>query len=310
MKQIILAHLALLGVNILYGANHLLAKGVMPDYMGPNAFIFFRVSVTTLLFFVLFKLFIREKVAKKDYIRLAICGFFGVAMNQLFFFNGLELTSAFNAGVIMTSTPILVVILAFFILKESITVLKTIGVLIGAVGAIALMLVGHVDGFDSSIGDLFILINALSFGIYLVLVKPLMSKYNPLTVITYNFLFGLLFVIAYPSVITELISTNYAAFPFEIILKIGYVILGATFLTYLLNIYALKHVSPSVSGSYIYTQPMMVIFFTLLFAQIGWSQDYTGSITLEKIAYMLMIFTGVYLISRSTYLQRKKKRNL
>lgn len=306
MKQIILAHLALLGVNVLYGANHLLAKGVMPDFMGPNAFIFFRVSVTTLLFFILFKLFVREKVDKKDFIRLAICGFFGVAMNQLFFFNGLELTSAFNAGVIMTSTPILVVILAFFILKESITLLKSIGVIIGAVGAIALMLVGHVDGFDSSIGDLFILINALSFGIYLVLVKPLMSKYNPLTVITYNFLFGLLFVLAYPSVIEELINTNYAAFPTEILVKIGYVIIGATFFTYLLNIFALKHVSPSVSGSYIYTQPMMVIFFTILFAKIGWSEDYSGSITFEKIAYMLMIFTGVYLISRSTYLQRKR----
>lgn len=309
MKQVVLAHLALLGVNILYGANHLLAKGVMPEFMGPNVFIFFRVSITTLLFFLLFKLFVREKVDKKDYIRLALCGFFGVAMNQLFFFNGLELTSAFNAGVIMTSTPILVVILAFFVLKESITFLKSIGVIIGAVGAVALMLVGHVDGFDSSIGDLFILINALSFGIYLVLVKPLMAKYNPLTVITYNFLFGLLFVIAYPNVIQELIITNYAAIPFEILLKIGYVIIGATFFTYLLNIFALKHVSPSVSGSYIYTQPMMVIFFTLLFAQIGWAEDYTGSITFEKIAYMLMIFTGVYLISRSTYLQKKRKQN-
>lgn len=310
MKQIVFAHLALLGVNILYGANHLLAKGVMPDYMGPNAFIFFRVSVTTILFFVLFKIFIREKVDKKDLIRLAICGFFGVAMNQLFFFNGLELTSAFNAGIIMTSTPILVVILAFFILKESITFLKSLGIIIGAIGAIALMMVGHVDGFDSSIGDLFILINALSFGIYLVLVKPLMSKYNPLTVITYNFLFGLLFVLAYPNVIQELINTNYAAFPIEILFKIGYVIIGATFLTYLLNIFALKHVSPSVSGSYIYTQPIMVMFFTFLFASIGWSEDFTGSITLEKIAYMLMIFTGVYLISRSTYLQRKRKNSI
>jgi drug/metabolite transporter (DMT)-like permease len=309
MKQIILAHLALLGVNVLYGANHLLAKGVMPDYMGPNAFIFFRVSITALLFFLMFKLFVRQKVDKKDYLRLALCGFFGVAMNQLFFFNGLELTSAFNAGVIMTSTPILVVVLAYFVLKESITFLKLIGVIIGAVGAIALMLVGHVDGFDSSIGDLFILINALSFGIYLVLVKPLMTKYNPLTVITYNFLFGLLFVVAYPNVIDELINTNYSLFPFEIVLKTGYVIIGATFLTYLLNIYALKHVSPSVSGSYIYTQPMMVILFTLVFAEIGWSEDYTGAITFEKIAYMLMIFSGVYLISRSTYLQRKRKQN-
>lgn len=309
MRQVLLAHLALIGVNLLYGANHLLAKGVMPDYMGPNAFIFFRVFVTALLFFSIFKLFIREKVKRQDWLRLAICGFFGVAMNQLFFFNGLSLTSAFNAGIIMTSTPILVVILAFFILKEAITLLKVVGILIGAVGAIALMSAGQVQGFDSSIGDLYILINALSFGIYLVLVKPLMAKYNPLTVITYNFLFGLLFVLAYPSVIEEVLATNYAGFTMEIVLKTSYVILGATFFTYLLNIYALKHVSPSVSGSYIYTQPVMVMGFTFLFAAIGWSADFTRSITLEKMAYMLMIFTGVFLISRSTYVQRRGKRN-
>jgi len=306
MSKIFSAHLALLGVNIFYGANHLLAKGVMPNYMGPNAFIFFRVVVTTGLFWLLHAIFIREKVARKDLLRLATCGFFGVAMNQLFFFNGLELTSAINAGIIMTSTPILVVILAFFILKEPITRLKIIGVLLGAVGAISLTLAGRMPGFDSSLGDLFIFINALSFGIYLVIVKPLMNKYNPLTVISYNFLFGLIFVLSYPSVLDEVLTTNYVSFPIEIWLKIGFVIIGATFLTYLLNIYALKHVSPSVSGSYIYTQPVLVMLFTLLFGYIGWSADYSGAITLEKIAYMLMIFTGVYLISLASRRSRKK----
>lgn len=156
MNKIIGAHLALLGVNIFYGANHIFAKGVMPDYLGPNAFIFLRVLITSILFFALHRIFIREKVKREDLIRLAICGFFGVAMNQLFFFNGLEITSAINAGIIMTSTPILVVILSFFILKEPITKMKAIGVLIGAIGAIALTIAGRMPGFDSSLGDLFI----------------------------------------------------------------------------------------------------------------------------------------------------------
>lgn len=306
MSKLIFAHLALLGLNVIYGANHLLAKGVMPKYLGPNAFIFFRVSITAILFWLIHIFFIREKVMRSDLIRLAICGFFGVAMNQLFFFNGLELTSAINSGIIMTSTPIIVVILAFFILKEPITTLKMIGIGIGAVGAIALTLVGRTPDFDSSLGDLFVLINASSFGLYLVLVKPLMAKYRPLTVITYNFLFGLLFVLAYPSVLQEVITANYALFPIEVWYKIGFVIIGATFVTYLLNIFALKHVSPSVSGSYIYTQPILVMLFTLLFTYLGWSDDYSAAITLEKIAYMLMIFTGVYLISRSSYLTRKR----
>ena len=286
MNKIVLAHLALLGVNVLYGANHLFAKGVTPDFLGPNAFIFYRVLVTSILLLLLFLLFSRESVQKRDLLMLAITGFFGVAMNQLFFFNGLAITSALNAGIIMTSTPVLVVILAFFILKEPITVQKAIGILLGALGAIALTLGGRVPGFDSLLGDIFILINALSFGIYLVLVKPLMKKYKPLTVITYNFLFGLLFVLAYPSVLDEVVHANYAQFSDEVWWKIGYVIIGATLLTYLLNIFALKHVSPSVSGSYIYTQPIMVILFTFLFAYIGWSMDYARTVTFEKIAYM------------------------
>lgn len=305
MNKIIGAHLALLGVNIFYGANHIFAKGVMPDYLGPNAFIFLRVLITSILFFALHRIFIREKVKREDLIRLAICGFFGVAMNQLFFFNGLEITSAINAGIIMTSTPILVVILSFFILKEPITKMKAIGVLVGAIGAIALTIAGRMPGFDSSLGDLFIFINALSFGLYLVLVKPLMKKYNPLTVITYNFLFGLLFVLAYPSVLTEVVTTDFSMFPASIWYKITFIVIGATFFTYLLNIYALKHVSPSVSGSYIYTQPVLVIFFTILFAAVGWAEDYSGAITFEKILYMLMIFSGVYLISRSSYLTKR-----
>ena len=300
MSNAIRAHLALIGVNIFYGANHIVAKGVMPDYLGPNAFIFFRVSVTSILFFIFFKLFINEKIDKKDYYKFALCGLFGVTINQLFFFNGLEITSAFNAGIIMTSTPILVVLLAFFILKEQITVVKIIGIVSGAIGAILLTSAGRIPGFDNPTGDLFIFINALSFGLYLVLVKPLMSKYKPLTVITYNFLFGLFFVCCYPNVSQELIETNFNQFNTVIWLRITFVIIGATFFTYLLNIYALKYVSPSVSGSYIYTQPILVIIFTILFGYLGWAEDYSGSISFEKISYMLLIFLGVYLISKGS----------
>ncbi|MEX2483828.1 MAG: DMT family transporter [Brumimicrobium sp.] len=310
MSKVLLAHLALFALNVLYGANHLFAKGVMPDYLGPNVFILFRAFVATVLFVLIFLLFVREKVERKDLFRLAFCGLFGVALNQLFFFNGLELTSAINVGIIMTSTPILVVILSYFLLKERITQLKVIGVLIGAVGAIALTVAGRIKGFDSSLGDLFVFINASSFAVYLVLVKPLMSKYKPMTVITYNFMFGLLFIMAYPEVWFDLSIVNFELFPQSIWLKIGFVIIGATFFTYLLNIFALKHVSPSVSGSYIYTQPVLVMFFTVFFAYLGWTENFVGAITFEKVAYMLMIFTGVYLISRSSYIERKRMKRI
>ncbi|PKR82313.1 EamA/RhaT family transporter [Brumimicrobium salinarum] len=310
MNKVILAHFALFALNAIYGANHLLAKGVTPDYLGPSGLILVRGAITTILFVLLFLLFIREKVDKKDLPRLAITGLFGVCLNQLFFFNGLALTSPMNVGIIMTSTPILVVILSYFLLKERITKLKAIGVLVGAVGAIALTTIGQQPEFDSSIGDLYIFINALSFGVYLVVVKPLMNKYNPLTVITYNFIFGLIFIMMYPPVWTDVFEANFHIFPPEIWSKITFIVVGATFFTYLLNTFALKQVTPSVSGSYIYTQPVLVMIFTFLFAYIGWTESFIGAISVEKTLYMLMIFAGVFMISRSSYRERKRKERM
>lgn len=292
------AHLALLFVNVLYGASHVLAKGVMPQFLSPNVFILFRVLGATLLFWLVISFIGREKIDKADYPRLIACGLFGVAINQLFFFHGLNLSSAFNSGIIMALNPIMVAILSFFFLKERVTLLRTFGIALGATGAILLTLKGATGKGDSSLGDLFLFINSLSYAIYLVIVKPLMQRYKPITVITWVFTFGLGFVILFPPTLPQFIATNYSGFTSEIILKIGYVIVGVTFLTYLLTMFGLKYLSPTVSSSYIYTQPVTVILFAWLFAILNWSEDYTGTITIEKIGYMLIIFTGVYITSK------------
>ena len=292
------AHLALLFVNVLYGASHVLAKGVMPQFLSPNVFILFRVLGATLLFWLVISFIGREKIDKADYPRLIACGLFGVAINQLFFFHGLNLSSAFNSGIIMALNPIMVAVLSFFLLKERVTLLRTFGIALGATGAILLTLKGATGKGDSSLGDLFLFINSLSYAIYLVIVKPLMQRYKPITVITWVFTFGLGFVILFPPTVPQFIATNYSGFTSEIILKIGYVIVGVTFLTYLLTMFGLKYLSPTVSSSYIYTQPVTVILFAWLFAILNWSEDYTGTITFEKIGYMLVIFTGVYITSK------------
>lgn len=296
-SSIIKAHLALFTVNALYGINHVVAKGVMSGEMKPSAFIFLRASGAVILFWIVKLLFIREKVERKDLFRLAACGLFGVAINQLFFFNGLNLTSSINTGIIMTVNPIMVVILSYFILKERITWRKSVGILIGATGSVLLTLTAGSGATDSALGDMFIFINAASYAVYLVLVKPLMSKYKPLTVITYVFTFGLLYVVLYPPSLMELTSMDFANIPMSQYGVILFVIVGVTFLTYLLTVYGLQYVSPSVSSAYIYLQPVLVMFFAVSFAYMGWAEDYTDSITLEKVLYMLLIFVGVYLTS-------------
>jgi drug/metabolite transporter (DMT)-like permease len=301
------AHIALFLVNTLYGASHVLAKGVMPTYLTPNVFILFRAFGATVLFWLVKAFFVRERVERKDLLLLAFCGLFGVAINQLFFFHGLNLSSSINSGIIMAFNPILVVILSFFVLKESITVTKAVGILLGTSGAILLTLTAGTGKGDSMLGDFFLFINALSYAIYLVIAKPLMKKYAPLTVITYVFTFGLGMLFIYPPVLTELFQTNFAVIPFEAWLKIVYVVVGVTFMTYLLTMYGLKYLTPSVSSAYIYFQPVMVMFFAFLFSAIGIAADYTGTITLEKIAYMLVIFLGVYITSHSAIRTRLKR---
>jgi drug/metabolite transporter (DMT)-like permease len=305
VSNVLRAHLALFLVNAFYGANHIIAKGVMPNYLTPNVFILLRVAGATLLFWIIKLFFVKERVKRKDLFLLAVCAIFGVALNQLFFFNGLNLSSSINAGIIMTINPIMVVILSYFILKERITWQKSVGVLIGATGAILLTFTAGTGTGDSLLGDLFLFINAASYALYLVLVKPLMKKYKPFTVVTYIFSFGLLYVLLYPPTLIDLASTDFTKIPLDVVLKIGYVILGVTFLAYLLTVYSLKFVSPSVSSAYIYLQPVLVMIFTVLFVAMGISEDYTDTITWEKIGYMMIIFFGVFLTSSGSLFRKK-----
>ena len=294
------AHLALFLVNVLYGAGHIIAKGVMPEFLTPSVFIFLRVSGAVIFFWILALLYNNFKIQLKDIPLFILCGIFGVAVNQLFFFHGLNLSSSFNSGIIMSMNPIMVGILSYFLLKEKPTLIKIAGVLLGASGAILLTLKGAVGNGDSIIGDLFLIINAMSYALYLVLAKPLMSRYAPITVITWVFTFGLFFVCVFSSTIPDLVQTDFASIPSEIYLKIVYIIVGVTFFTYLLTIYGLQFLSPTVSSSYIYFQPLLVVLFAFAFSYLNWSADYTNTITFEKIAYMILIFLGVYLTSKSS----------
>jgi drug/metabolite transporter (DMT)-like permease len=295
-KSIFGAHGALFLVNTLYAASHVIAKGVMPDYLTPNVFILLRVVGATVLFWLIWLLGKREVIAKKDIPLVALCALFGVAINQLFFFHGLNLSSSINSGIIMATNPMLVVVLSYFLLKEALSWKRTTGILIGAIGAMLLTLKGGTGNGDSILGDTFLFINALSYAFYLVLVKPLMKSYSPLTVITYVFSFGMLYVLMFPPTITDLTQTEFSQIPSSAWWIILYVIVGVTFLTYLLTVYGLKYVSPSVSSVYIYIQPVLVIVFTFLFFYLG-MVDFTQTITAEKVMYMLMIFFGVYLAS-------------
>ncbi|WP_372744110.1 DMT family transporter [Lutibacter sp.] len=299
------AHFALLGANIIYGANFLIAKGLMPEKIGASGLVLIRIIAAGILFWIV-KLFVNEKVNKRDYILLALCGLFGASVNMLLFFHGLNLTSPIDASIIITATPVIVLIFSAIILKEKITTNKYIGIFIGAVGAIILIVHGKSAGGNSSfLGNLFVFFNSCTYGLYLVLVKPLMKKYKAITVVSWVFLFGLIFT--FPFGINNLISTNFNAFTTNTYLAIAFVVIGTTFLTYLFNIYALNYVPPSVNGSYIYLQPVVSFILVSIYAFAYGNNEYAKDINWIKIASCVLVIFGVYLISRKKPLNFSKK---
>ena len=287
--SILLAHLAIVGANLIYGVNYSVAKEVMPEYISPFGFIFCRVSGALLLFWLLGFWMKKEPIQRKDWKTLILCGLFGVAGNQLMFFYGLNLTTPINAAIIMTCNPILVLIMAASIIGERITPKKVSGIFLGLTGAAGLILHGNQLSVseDHFIGDLFIFLNATSYAIYLVLVKPLMSKYQATTVIKWVFLFG--FFIVTPFGFNEFLSVQWESFTLSIWLAFGFVIVGTTFLAYLFNIYGLKQLNPSVVSTYIYSQPLIATVVALLLQQ--------DKIDAIKIISASLIFLGVYLVS-------------
>lgn len=268
----------------------------MPNPIGPNAFIVLRVSGALALFFIVsFKILELPKL--RDLPVFLFCGFTGVATNQLFFFNGLALTTPVNASIIMCTNPILVALIYFVGKKTWPSFMTSAGIFLGCIGALGIILLRA--PFEASAdylrGDLYILINSLSYGLYLTTAPRLMKKYKPITVVTWVFACGLLFIL--PIGYSDASAIQWRELTPLHWLSLTFIVVAVTFLAYLLNIYALSKVSPTVTSAYIYLQPLLAGVFAFLFAGIG-NQDHTGSITLEKILFALLIFAGVYLVGK------------
>ncbi len=288
--QNIAAHLALLGANIIYGLNYVIAKGIMPDFLLPRTIILIRVTGTVMLFWILHLFLPKEKVERSDLFKIFICAIFGVAMNQILFFEGLNLTTPINASIIITLIPVMVIIFSHFIIKEKITILKVSGIILGGAGALIIILSHGKISFSSNefLGNLLILINASCWALYLVLIKPVMDKYKSFTVMKWLFLFG--FVIILPFTVKQFINSDFSTIPVHIWGSIIYVILAATIIGYYLINYSLRSVSPTVNGIYAYLQPLIAATVAIILGK-----DY---LNLTEVIASLLIIMGVYLVSK------------
>lgn len=263
----------------------------MPRLIQPLGFILIRVGVTMALFWLSYlggKKY-RTKFEKKDWLLLVLGGLFGVALNQMLFFMGLNLTFPIHASLIMMSTPLLITIISIIVLKQKPGLDKYVGLMLGIGGAALLMSAGKeltMTG-SSAMGDLLVLLNAASYAIYLVMIKPLMLRYRPIVVIRWVFFFGFLFVLPFGA--QPFSAINWSLFTPVNFLAVGFIVICTTFFTYLWNMYALQHITPSTAGAYIYLQPIFAAIISVIF--IG------EALTPVKALATLMIFFGVYLVN-------------
>ncbi|WP_418512530.1 DMT family transporter [Corallibacter sp.] len=295
-RKRIFALIAAFLVQVLYGLNFTFANDVIDGgFIKPFGFILIRVAGAVALFWILSLFTKNERIDKEDYLKLFLASIFGIALNMLTFFKGLEYTTPIHASVIMTVTPIVVLVLSSVFLKERITVLKILGIILGFFGAIVLSLYGKSSqvGDNILLGNLLVFINATSYSIYIILVKKLTEKYHPFTFIRWLFLFGLILVI--PFGYGEFTEINWESFDAYIIFSIAFVIIGATFLTYLLNPLSLVHLKASTVSTFLYLQPVVAVIFALLMG--------SDSFDLVKAIASVLIFSGVYLVTKKPKLQ-------
>lgn len=287
-----IAHLALLAANIFFGINNPVARFLMPDIINPLALSFLRFSGGMLLFWMASLLFKREHVPLKDIVLFFFASLFALTFNQLSFFIGLSKTSSIDASIVVTLLPIVTMILSAIFLKEPITKLKAIGVLVGASGALIIVFGGGSTeqiGSGNMLGNLIVFMASISFATYLTLFKKLIDRYHPITIMKWMFLFAT--ITGIPFTYKHLTEINFETLTTISWMSIAYVIVFASFISYLLLPIGQKSLRPTTLSMYNYVQPIVASLIAVI-------------IGLDKLGYhqilsALLVFSGVYIVTQS-----------
>ena len=291
MDKRTLALLAALGATTIYGLNHTIAKEVMPTYIQGFGFVQVRLLGAAILFWLVSLFIPKQKIDRADVPKMLLCALLGMVVNMLCFFKGIELSTPINSAVLITITPILVFVFSAILIKERLLLPRVVGVVLGFIGALVLIVFGNEirqDAPNIPLGNALFVVNASSFGLYLVLVKSLSAKYTTVHLLKWLFLFG--FIMALPISYPEFSQVNWAALPYEAIWRFAFVVVGTTFMTYLLNVYALKQLKASTVGVFTYLQPLIGIAYAIMVGADG--------LTVYKLGAGSVVLIGVYLVTK------------
>ena len=286
----IVGHIALLFVNIFFGINLSVSKELLDGTLTPIGMNVLRFLFGAVVFWTL-SVMKPEKVSNKDLLMLFVGALLGLLGNQIFFIQGLSRTSTIDASIIATTVPIITMILSAMVLKEPLTWVKALWVFTGASGAVYLVLSanGSADFSGNMTGDLLCFMSALSFSAFLVLTKNVTKRYSSVTVMKWMFLFAS--VLALPFSGSDLAAVRWETLDSNHWLLLGFMLIFATVVPYLLIPVGQKLLRPTTQSMYNYVQPIVAMTIMILVGQ--------NVLTVPKAIAASIVFLGVYIVTRS-----------
>ena len=289
-------HSSMLGANVMWGLMSPVAKFVMVGgAVTPLVVTDLRITGAMVLFWIASFFQKPERVAPKDLLKLLGASLLAIVFNQGCFIFGVGLTSSVDASIITTSMPLLAMVLAAIYLKEPITGKKVLGIAVGATGALLLILGSHqvseakAAGNHYIWGDLLVLLAQFSYALYFVLFKNFVNKYSLITIMKWMFTYA--FICALPFSYNDLLHTEWKSLQNTEIGALVFIVVGSTFISYVLIVIGQKNLRPTVAGMYNYVQPLVASIVA-----VCWGMD---TFNFVKIISVALIFGGVYLVTNS-----------
>ena len=289
-------HSSMLGANVMWGLMSPVAKFVMVGgAVTPLVVTDLRITGAMVLFWIASFFQKPERVAPKDLLKLLGASLLAIVFNQGCFIFGVGLTSPVDASIIPTSMPLLAMVLAAIYLKEPITGKKVLGIAVGATGALLLILGSHqvseakAAGNHYIWGDLLVLLAQFSYALYFVLFKNFVNKYSLITIMKWMFTYA--FICALPFSYNDLLHTEWKSLQNTEIGALVFIVVGSTFVSYVLIVIGQKNLRPTVAGMYNYVQPLVASIVA-----VCWGMD---TFNFVKIISVALIFGGVYLVTNS-----------
>ena len=289
-------HSSMLGANVMWGLMSPVAKFVMVGgAVTPLVVTDLRITGAMVLFWIASFFQKPERVAPKDLLKLLGASLLAIVFNQGCFIFGVGMTSPVDASIITTSMPLLAMVLAAIYLKEPITGKKVLGIAVGAAGALLLILGSHqvseakAAGNHYIWGDLLVLLAQFSYALYFVLFKNFVNKYSLITIMKWMFTYA--FICALPFSYNDLLHTEWKSLQGTEIGALVFIVVGSTFISYVLIVIGQKNLRPTVAGMYNYVQPLVASIVA-----VCWGMD---TFNFVKIISVALIFGGVYLVTGS-----------